>query len=77
MKTNMGKLTPLKDLTDGVWMAPERARHYFRNGRGIAMGTMRNKINGGKLVGRVKYDHTGCYVWITNDALKQEQLQRA
>lgn len=78
MKTNMGKLTPLKDLTEGIWMAPETARHYFRNGKGIALGTLKNKIGRGELMGRVKWDHTGWYVWVSNDAIKNKQeMQRA
>lgn len=79
MRSNYrGKLVPIKNLKDGVWLKPESARHYFRNGRGIALGTLKNKIGNKELLGKVKWDHTGCYVWISNEAINNKmQLEAA
>lgn len=78
MKTNeKSKLIPIKELVNGMWLTPEAARHYFRNGRGITLGTMMNKIRGKKLLGRVKHDHTGWYVWVSNEAIENKKTLQA
>lgn len=65
MKTTTGGMVrPITEPGNGVWMTPESARHYFRNGRGIAIGTMMNKIYSGRLNGFVKHDHLGWKVFI-------------
>lgn len=34
---------------EGVWLSPEKAAPYFRNGKGIALGTLYNNLRSGKL----------------------------
>lgn len=68
MKTenNKGNLTPIMPPTNGVWMAPQQAAKYFRNGKGISIGRLMNKIYAGELNGLVKHDHLGWKVFIPN-----------
>jgi hypothetical protein len=40
---------PIGTAKQGVWLSPERAAQYFRNGRGLAIGTLYNKLRAGKL----------------------------
>lgn len=78
MEDYKGKLTPLLAPTNGVWLRPETARHYFNSGKGISIGTMMNKIYSGRLNGLVRNDYTGWYVFIGNDALNNKiELQAA
>lgn len=72
MKTenNKGKLLPLLPPVSGIWLSPEQAAKHFRNGKGISVATLMNKIYSGKLNGLVKHDHLGWRVFIPNHHLE-------
>lgn len=66
-----GKLIPIKRPTrGGIWLRPHIACKYFGSGEGIEKVTLMNKIYAGELRGFVKFDHTGWFVWIANDAIR-------
>lgn len=72
------KLFPIKEPMGGAWLSPERACRYWNNGKGIAERTLRNYLYAGKLGLRQKNDHTGWYVWVSDEALYNYiQLQAA
>jgi hypothetical protein len=52
------------DKKDGVWLSPERAAQYFRNGKGIALGTLYNNLRSGKLQDVAMKDAFGWWVFI-------------
>lgn len=70
MKTNETALViPFNKQLGGAWLRPSVARKYFNNGRGITEATLMNKIYSGQLLGKVKHDHTGWYVWVSEEAI--------
>lgn len=72
MKTenNKSKLLPMLPTVEGVWLSPEQACKYFKNGKGISIGTLMNKIYSGKLNGFIKHDHLGWRIFIPTYHLK-------
>lgn len=49
---------------EGVWLSPERAAQYFRNGKGIALGTLYNNLRSGKLQDVAMRDAFGWVVFV-------------
>lgn len=71
-----GNLVPIMEPQGGVWLSPESACKYFNNGKGIRLRTLMNYLYKGKLGNRQKNDHTGWYVWISDEALYNYNTQK-
>lgn len=56
----------------GVWLPPERAAKYFRNGRGIALGSLMNKLRAGKLQDIAFQDAFGWWVFIPDTWIEKK-----
>jgi hypothetical protein len=57
---------------DGVWLSPESAAKYFRNGKGIAIGTLYNNLRSGKLQDVAMKDAFGWWILIPQHLIDEK-----
>jgi hypothetical protein len=56
---------------EGVWLPPETAAQYFRNGRGITLNALLYNLRSGKLQDVAYKDAFGWWVFIPQRILNQ------
>jgi hypothetical protein len=61
---------------NGVWLSPENAAPYFRNGKGIAIGTLYNNLRAGKLSDVAMRDSYGWLVFVPQVWLDNKNFDR-
>lgn len=77
-KNKSAQIIPLGwQKKDGIWLSPEEAVHYFRNGKGIALGTLLNNLRKGKLDDISMRDAFGWWIFIPNYLVEQTPLKAA
>ena len=73
-----GRLIPIKQPINGRWVPPADAAKLARNGKGIKLYYLMEKIYAGKLIGFVKRDHLGSWwVFVPDNEIKQTEPLRA
>lgn len=76
-EVNKGRLKPITTPTNGTWVSPEVAARLFKNGKGITVGRLMDKIYAGELNGNVKRDHLGWWVFIPDRVIEKTEPLKA
>jgi len=61
MKTETGKIIPMMPRGNGRWISPEEFARKAKNGKGIKLKTVMDKIYSGKL--KAQRDDFGWWIW--------------
>jgi hypothetical protein len=72
-----GRLTPIMPPANGEWVSPEVAAKLAKNGRGITIKRMMDKIYAGELNGYVKKDYLGWWVFVPYRSIQQTEPLKA
>lgn len=62
---------------EGVWLPPESAAPYFRNGKGVSLNTLLNNLRKGKLDDVAYRDAFGWWVFIPQRLIDKKDIKTA